>query len=170
MIELSSPLTTDYDYVPLAYDFSNVNSLYVEIQAASHAYLLLTSQQFASSARGGTTFGSTYQSVTLCGVGFGANSNNLNFITSSDGSHVSSYGGQWLMDGQWRSFWISWTDTQVCILNDKKMIMSWPTKAIHIIASLWRGSTGHRWIPLTKGQFCGKHAHAMTSSWNHVGL
>ena len=27
-------------------------------------------------------------------------------------------------------------------------------------------STGHRWIPITKGQWCGKRFHVMTSSWN----
>ena len=28
-----------------------------------------------------------------------------------------------------------------------------------------RGSTGHRWIPLTKGQWRGGYFHLMTSSW-----
>ena len=30
---------------------------------------------------------------------------------------------------------------------------------------LWGESTGHRWIPLTKGQLRGKCFHLMTSSW-----
>ena len=30
---------------------------------------------------------------------------------------------------------------------------------------LWGESTGDRWIPLTKGQKCGKFYHLMTSSW-----
>ena len=29
---------------------------------------------------------------------------------------------------------------------------------------VWRESTGHRWIPLTQGQWCGKGFHIVTSS------
>ena len=41
----------------------------------------------------------------------------------------------------------------------------------HITGPLWGESIGHRWFPLTEGQWCGKHFHIMTSSWTTlVGL
>ena len=35
-----------------------------------------------------------------------------------------------------------------------------------ITGPLWGESTGHQWIPLTKGQLCGKSFHVLPSSWN----
>ena len=35
---------------------------------------------------------------------------------------------------------------------------------------LWGGSTGCRWIPFTKGQWCGTCFHLMTSSWDHAAM
>ena len=35
------------------------------------------------------------------------------------------------------------------------MMTSWHGNALHITGPLWGESTGHRWIPLTKGQWCG---------------
>ena len=35
------------------------------------------------------------------------------------------------------------------------------TSKLHISGPLWGEPTGHQWIPLTKGQHCRKHFHAM---------
>ena len=42
-------------------------------------------------------------------------------------------------------------------------------KLHHIFDPLWGESTGHRWIPLTKGQWCGKRFHVVTSSCTKQG-
>ena len=52
-----------------------------------------------------------------------------------------------------------------CLFNSLLGASIKGTSKIRITGPLWRESTGDRWIPLTKGQLCGKRFDVMTSSW-----
>ena len=54
----------------------------------------------------------------------------------------------------------TWLLVQNIIQSKKKDYIK-----IYITAPLWGESTGHQWIPLTKGQLCRKHFQAMKSSY-----
>ena len=51
-----------------------------------------------------------------------------------------------------------------CLLNSLIRITTKETSKFLIIEHLWEKSTGHWWIPLTKGQYWGKCFHVVTSS------
>ena len=57
--------------------------------------------------------------------------------------------------------------------RDKNMMTSWHGNALHITGPLWGESTGHQWIPLTKGQQCGSlifHCHPVQAIEQTVEL
>ena len=65
---------------------------------------------------------------------------------------------------------VTWTPRSIkspefdCLFNR----LCGPTSKKHQSTHYWpfaRESSGHRWIPLTKGPLCGKSFHLMTSSW-----
>ena len=49
-------------------------------------------------------------------------------------------------------------------LYNRFMLASKKTPKLRVTGQLWGESTGDRWIPITKGQLCGKRFDIMTSS------
>ena len=54
----------------------------------------------------------------------------------------------------------------VCLSTGFFKLAKRQTSKLHIVGPLWGESTSDRWIPLTKGQQCGKCFHVVTSSWS----
>ena len=46
-----------------------------------------------------------------------------------------------------------------CLFNILLMLTSMETSKLRIVVPLWEESTGDRWFPLTKGQYCIKRFH-----------
>ena len=53
-----------------------------------------------------------------------------------------------------------------CLFNSFFWLTTKKSSKPRITGPLWGESTGYRWIPYTKGQYCGKYFHEMTSSWS----
>ena len=53
-----------------------------------------------------------------------------------------------------------------CLVNNLLRMTIKKTSKLHITSPLWVEPTCDWWIPLTKGQLCGKHFHVKTSSWD----
>ena len=60
--------------------------------------------------------------------------------------------------------WICGWNLKFAALFDWKRNKKYPSTASLVL--LWGGPTSDRWIPLTKGQWCGKCLNSMMSSWN----
>ena len=60
----------------------------------------------------------------------------------------------WALNHQPFDYWLNW----LFRLTSKEI------SKIRITGPFWGESTGHRWIPLTKGQSCGKSSHVMMTS------
>ena len=48
---------------------------------------------------------------------------------------------------------------------DKHTRTPWHKSYFRIAGTLWGKSTGHRWIPITKGQWCAALMYALVSPW-----